>query len=306
MIKEHTLFTERFRPTDPKDYIGNEVFKSSLDQWIKQQDIPHILLYGPAGTGKTTAAKLITTNLDCDSIYINCSDENGIETIREKVKSFASAATFRALKVVIMDEADFLTINAQAALRNVIESFSKTTRFVFTCNYIERIIDPIQSRTSVFEILPPSKSEVAKRCKEILHKEACNNAPTDIVEIVNKTYPDIRKTLNLLQSCIVYDPVGTFLQLNKDIVNQKQYTDQIIDLSKSHDDDAFTKIRQIVADSNIRDYNELYRALFENLDSFHNPVLGTIIISESQYQSVLAPDKEITFMACIANLIKPF
>ena len=150
MIKEHTLFTERFRPTDPKDYIGNEVFKSSLDQWIKQQDIPHILLYGPAGTGKTTAAKLITTNLDCDSIYINCSDENGIETIREKVKSFASAATFRALKVVIMDEADFLTINAQAALRNVIESFSKTTRFVFTCNYIERIIDPIQSRTSVF------------------------------------------------------------------------------------------------------------------------------------------------------------
>ena len=306
LLKEHTLFTERFRPTDPKDYIGNEIFKASLDQWIKQQDIPHILLYGPAGTGKTTAAKLITTNLDCDSIYINCSDENGIETIREKVKSFASAATFRALKVVIMDEADFLTINAQAALRNVIESFSKTTRFVFTCNYIERIIDPIQSRTSVFEILPPSKSEVAKRCKKILHEEECSHSTETLVDIVNKTYPDIRKTLNLLQSCIVYEPAGTFLQLNKDIINQKQYTDQIIDLIKSHDDDAFIKIRQIVADSNIRDYNELYRALFENLDSFHNPVLGTIIISESQYQSVLAPDKEITFMACIANLIKPF
>ena len=306
LLKEHTLFTERFRPTDPKDYIGNEIFKASLDQWIKQQDIPHILLYGPAGTGKTTAAKLITTNLDCDSIYINCSDENGIETIREKVKLFASAATFRALKVVIMDEADFLTINAQAALRNVIESFSKTTRFVFTCNYIERIIDPIQSRTSVFEILPPSKSEVPKRCKKILHEEECSHSTETLVDIVNKTYPDIRKTLNLLQSCIVYEPAGTFLQLNKDIINQKQYTDQIIDLIKSHDDDAFNKIRQIVADSNIRDYNELYRALFENLDSFHNPVLGTIIISESQYQSVLAPDKEITFMACIANLIKPF
>jgi DNA polymerase III delta prime subunit len=306
MIKEHTLFTERFRPTDPKDYIGNEVFKSSLDQWIKQQDIPHILLFGPAGTGKTTAAKLIVANLDCDHIYINCSDENGIETIREKVKSFASAATFRALKVVIMDEADFLTINAQAALRNVIEAFSKTTRFVFTCNYVERVIDPIQSRTSVFEVLPPSKSEVAKRCQAILHEEACNNAPTDIVEIVNKTYPDIRKTLNLLQSCIVSEPAGTFLQLNKEIVNQKQYTDQIIDLIKSNDDKAFNQIRQLVADSNIRDYNELYRALFENLDSFHNPVLGTIIIAESQYQSVMAPDKEITFMGCIANLLKPF
>jgi len=306
MIKEHTLFTEKFRPTNPKDYIGNEVLKSSLNQWIEQQDIPHILLYGPAGTGKTTAAKLIVANLDCDSIYINCSDENGIDTIREKVKSFASAATFRELKVVIMDEADFLTINAQAALRNVIESFSKTTRFIFTCNYIERIIDPIQSRTSVFEVLPPSKSEVAKRCATILDAEGCNRATDDIVEIVNKTYPDIRKTLNLLQSCIVYDPVGTFLQLNKEITSQYEYTKQIIDLIKSNNDKAFNQIRQLVADSNIRDYNELYRALFENLDSFHNPVLGTIILAEAQYQSALAPDREITFMACIAKLLKPF
>ena len=205
-----------------------------------------------------------------------------------------------------MDEADFLTINAQAALRNVIETFSKTTRFIFTCNYIERVIDPIQSRTSVFEILPPSKAEVAKRCKAILHEETCNHAPADIVEIVNKTYPDIRKTLNLLQSCIVHDPAGTFLQLNKEITSQYEYTKQIIDLIKSNNDDAFNQIRQIVADSNIRDYNELYRALFENLDSFHNPVLGTIIIAEAQYQSALAPDREITFMACIAKLLKPF
>ena len=302
MLKEHTLFTERFRPTDPKDYIGNEVFKASLDQWIKQQDIPHILLHGPAGTGKTTAAKLIVANLNCDHIYVNCSDENGIETIREKVKSFASAATFRALKVVIMDESDFLTINAQAALRNVIETFSKTTRFIFTCNYIERVIDPIQSRTSVFEIIPPSKGEVAKRCVGILQEESIEFNKEDLVEIINKTYPDIRKTLNLLQSCVKENK----LVLNKDIVNQKQYTDQLIDLIKSNNSKAFNQIRQLVADSNIRDYNELYRALFEKIDSFHNPVLGTIIIAESQYQSVMAPDKEITFMSCVANLLKPF
>jgi replication factor C small subunit len=300
MIKQHTLFTERFRPTDPKDYIGNEVFKASLNTWIKQQDIPHILLFGPAGTGKTTAAKLITTNLDCDSIYINCSDENGIETIREKVKSFASAATFRTLKVVIMDEADFLTINAQAALRNVIEAFSKTTRFIFTCNYVERIIDPIQSRTSVFEIIPPSKGEVAKRCVQILEEEEINYKKEDLVEIVNKTYPDIRKTLNLLQSSIS----NKSLQLNQNIVNQQQYTKQIIELLKINDSRSFNLIRQIVANSNIRDYNELYRALFENLDSFPNPILGTAVIAESQYQSALAPDKEICFMGCIAKLLK--
>ena len=304
--KKHTLFTEKYRPDTLEGYIGNDDFKSSLQQWIDSNDIPHLLLCGGAGTGKTTAAKLIVNNINCDSLYINCSDENGIDTIRDKVKSFASAASFKPQKVVIMDEADFLTINAQAALRNVIETYSKTTRFVFTCNYIERIIDPIQSRTSVFEVLPPSKSEVAKRCATILDSEGCNRATDDIVEIVNKTYPDIRKTLNLLQSCIIYDLAGTFLQLNKDIVNQKQYTDQIIDLIKSNDDKAFNKIRQLIADSNIRDYNELYRALFKNLDSFHNPVLGTIIIAESQYQSVMAPDKEITFMGCIANLLKPF
>jgi replication factor C small subunit len=300
MIKQHTLFTERFRPTDPKDYIGNEVFKASLNTWIGQQDIPHILLYGPAGTGKTTAAKLITTNLDCDSIYINCSDENGIETIREKVKSFASAATFRTLKVVIMDEADFLTINAQAALRNVIEAFSKTTRFIFTCNYVERIIDPIQSRTSVFEIIPPSKGEVAKRCVQILEEEEISYKKEDLVEIINQTYPDIRKTLNLLQSCIS----NKSLQLNQNIVNQQQYTKQIVELLKTNDSKSFNQIRQIVANSNIRDYNELYRALFENLDSFHNPILGTMIIAESQYQSALAPDREICFMGCIAKLLK--
>lgn len=300
MIKQHTLFTERFRPTDPKDYIGNEVFKSNLDTWIEQQDIPHILLYGPAGTGKTTAAKLITSNLDCDSIYINCSDENGIETIREKVKSFASAATFRALKVIIMDEADFLTINAQAALRNVIEAFSKTTRFIFTCNYVERIIDPIQSRTSVFEIIPPSKGEVAKRCVTILDEEGMGYKKEDLVEIINQTYPDIRKTLNLLQSSIKQGN----LVLNQNIVNQQQYTKQIIDLIKQNDSKSFNQIRQIVANSNIRDYNELYRALFDNLDSFSNPILGTAVIAESQYQSALAPDKEICFMGCIAKLLK--
>jgi hypothetical protein len=104
LAREHTLFTEKFRPTNPTDYIGNDDFKQDLNQWIEKQDLPHLLLLGGAGGGKTTAAKLITSNIDCDFLYINCSDENGIETIRDKVKSFASAATFRALKVIIMDE----------------------------------------------------------------------------------------------------------------------------------------------------------------------------------------------------------
>jgi replication factor C small subunit len=297
--KKHTLFTEKYRPDTLEGYIGNDDFKSSLQQWIDSNDIPHLLLCGGAGTGKTTAAKLIVNNINCDSLYINCSDENGIDTIRDKVKSFASAASFKPQKVVVMDEADFLTINAQAALRNVIETFSLNTRFIFTCNYVERIIDPIQSRTVVFELTPPSMQDVAFKCVEILDLEEITYTKADIVRIVKQTYPDIRKTLNLLQSSIK----GGELQQSRDVINLKQTSDKIIELLSLHKIGDFNIIRQIVADSNIRDYNELYRVLFERSDEYSNSVVTTLIIADYQYKSIMAPDKEITFCACVSKLL---
>lgn len=297
--KKHTLFTEKYRPTTLEGYIGNADFKDNLANWIEKNDIPHLLLCGPAGGGKTTAAKLIVNNINCDYIYINCSDENGIDTIRDKVKSFASAATFKSQKVVIMDEADFLTINAQAALRNVIETFSLTTRFIFTCNYIERIIDPIQSRTVVFELTPPSMKEVAMKCLQILDKEEIKYQKPDVANIVKQTYPDIRKSLNLLQSSIkegVLEPSRILTNINK-------ISDQIIELLKGQNIKNFTTIRQIIMDSNIRDYNELYRVLFERSDEFTNSAVATLIIADYQYKSLMAPDKEITMSACIAKLL---
>lgn len=297
--KKHTLFTEKYRPDTLEGYIGNDDFKSSLQQWIDSNDIPHLLLCGGAGTGKTTAAKLIVNNINCDSLYINCSDENGIDTIRDKVKSFASAASFKPQKVVVMDEADFLTINAQAALRNVIETFSLNTRFIFTCNYVERIIDPIQSRTVVFELIPPSMHDVAFKCVEILDLEEIVYTKADIVRIIKQTYPDIRKSLNLLQSSIKNGE----LQQSRDVINLKQTSDKIIELLSLHKIGDFNTIRQIVADSNIRDYNELYRVLFERSDEYSNSAVATLIIADYQYKSLMAPDKEITFCACIAKLL---
>lgn len=297
--KKHTLFTEKYRPDTLEGYIGNDDFKSSLQQWIDTNDVPHLLLCGGAGTGKTTAAKLIVNNINCDYVYINCSDENGIDTIRDKVKSFASAASFKPQKVVIMDEADFLTINAQAALRNVIETFSLTTRFIFTCNYVERIIDPIQSRTIVFELTPPSMHDVAFKCVEILDLEGVTYTKADIVRIVKQTYPDIRKTLNLLQSSIKNGD----LQQSREITNFNQTSDQIITLLKGQNIKNFTTIRQLVMDSNVRDYNELYRVLFERADEFTNSAIATLIIADYQYKSIMAPDKEITFCGCIAKLL---
>jgi len=297
--KKHTLFTEKYRPDTLEGYIGNDDFKSSLQQWIDSNDIPHLLLTGGAGTGKTTAAKLIINNIDCDSLYINCSDENGIDTIRDKVKSFASAASFKPQKVVIMDEADFLTINAQAALRNIIETYSLNTRFVFTCNYIERIIDPIQSRTVVFELTPPSMQDVAFKCVEILDLEEITYTKADLVRIVKQTYPDIRKTLNLLQSSLKN---GELVE-SRTITNFKQTSDQVIELLKTKNIKNFTTIRQLVMDSNIRDYNELYRVLFERADEFTDSAIATLIIADYQYKSIMAPDKEITFCACISKLL---
>ena len=151
-MKDNTLLVEKYRPTVLQDYVGNEQVKETIQKYLDQNDIQNFIFYGPAGTGKTTLAKLIVKNLNCDHLYINASDENGIDTIREKVKGFASAASWNGIKVVILDEADFITINGQAALRNVIETFSRSTRFILTCNFIERIIDPIQSRCQLLKI----------------------------------------------------------------------------------------------------------------------------------------------------------
>lgn len=297
--KKHTLYTEKYRPDTLEGYIGNDDFKSSLQQWIDSNDIPHLLLCGGAGTGKTTAAKLIVNNINCDSLYINCSDENGIDTIRDKVKSFASAASFKPQKVVVMDEADFLTINAQAALRNVIETFSLNTRFIFTCNYIERVIDPIQSRTVIFELTPPSMKDVAVKCIQILDAEEVAYSKPDVAGIVKQTYPDIRKSLNLLQSSIKEG----VLEPGRLITNFNQTSDKILALLGTKNVKNFNTIRQIVADSNIRDYNELYRVLFERADEYTDSAIATLIIADYQYKSLMAPDKEITFMAAISKLL---
>ena len=169
--KQHTLWVEKYRSNTLDNYVGNENIKQTIQKYLDQNDIQNFLFYGPAGTGKTTLAKLIVNNLDCDYLYINASDERGIDTIRDKVSGFASAASFKPLKVVILDEADFITIQGQAALRNVIETYSRTTRFILTCNFVERIIDPLQSRCQVLKIVPPSKNDIAKHVFNILKQE---------------------------------------------------------------------------------------------------------------------------------------
>ena len=302
-MKENSLFVEKYRSKTLEDYIGNEQLKSIVAQYIKKNDLQNLLLYGTPGTGKTTLAKLIVNNFDCDFLYINASDERGIDTIRDKVQGFASSASFKPIKIIILDEADFLTIQAQASLRNIIETYSRTTRFILTCNYLERIIDPLQSRCQVLKITPPSKKEVAQHVAIILDKEEINYELEDLALVVNKHYPDVRKILN---TCQVNNVEGT-LKIDNTVLTGG-YKDALLKELKSPTKSSFKNIRQILADSNLDDFEEIYRFLYDSLDEYGNNDLSkaliVIEIENYMYHANFRIDKEINVMALLASILK--
>ena len=301
-MREHKLYVEKYRSKTLDEYVGNDTLKQVIAKYIEQNDIQNLLLYGPPGTGKTTLAKLLINNINCDHLYINASDERGIETIREKVQGFASTASFKPLKVIILDEADFITIQGQAALRNVIETYSMSTRFILTCNFIERIIDPLQSRCQVLKIVPPSKGEVAKHVVTVLEKENTEYDLDSIKIVVNQFYPDLRKILN---TCQLSTHNGK-LVLDKSVLIASNYIDKVISELTKPTLTSWKTIKQIIADSNISEYDELFRELYNRVEEYSKGNDGEIIIlvSESQYQSNFRIDKEINIMACISQILK--
>jgi DNA polymerase III delta prime subunit len=300
---EHTLWVEKYRPDTLDGYVGNQAIVEKVKVYLQNGDVPHLLLFGSAGTGKTTLAKLIANNIDCDLMYVNASDENNVDTVRDKIKNFASTIGFRQWKLIILDEADFLTPNAQAALRNLMETFSKTTRFILTCNYVEKIIDPIQSRCQVFAITPPSKKDVAVRVSEILKHEAVTFKPEDLVAIVNSGYPDIRRILNACQRQVV----NSELAMDKQSLVEANYMNKILDILSSNEDKKtmFTNIRQLLADSQVKDFSNLYRFLYDNLESYATGHVAAVIliIADAQYKDSFIVDKEIGVSAMFIQLL---
>jgi DNA polymerase III delta prime subunit len=301
VMKENTLYVERFRPTELKYYVGNENVKDTIQKYLDQGDIQNFIFYGSAGCGKTTLAKIIVKNLDCDYLYINASDENGIDTIREKVKGFASSASWKGIKVVILDEADFITIQGQAALRNVIETFSRSTRFILTCNFIERIIDPLQSRCQVLKIVPPSKTDVYNHLAWILKDQlSISYESEDLKSLIVQYYPDMRKMLNVLQMSVK----DGCIKLDKTVLTSNNYIKEV--LKELMGSKKWLTIRQIIADSNTKDFEELYRNLFEYSSKYAPGKEGSIaiILNEHLYQANFRIDKEINVMSALAKIIE--
>ena len=300
----NSLWTEKHRPNVLSDYIGNESLKDTIQRYIDQDDIPHLLFYARAGTGKTTLGKIITNSIDCDVLYINASDENNVDTIRTKIKSFVSSVGFKKWKVVFLDEADYLTSNAQAVLRNMMEQFSKNSRFILTCNYPEKIIDPIQSRCAVFEVYPPSKKDVAVRVVNILKQENVEFDPKDVGVVVNNSYPDIRRVISSTQRQIVDNK----LVLTKQAVMEIDYMTKVLEVLKSSSapKDKFTNIRQIIADSKVRTFDDMYRYLYDNIDEFAPDGKQAAVILEiakAMREDMQCVDKEINIMAMFIEII---
>jgi len=303
-VEHHTIWAEKYRPTSLDEYVSNPTLVATMRKFIASKDIPHLLFYGTAGTGKTTLAKIIINNIDCDAMYINASDENNVDNVRTKIKDFASTVGFSDRKVIILDEADYLTHNSQAALRNIMETYAFATRFILTCNYIEKISEPLYSRCQCFEVSPMQKKDVAIHLKNILHTENVKHTMDDLGYIVNTYYPDIRKILNFAQQSVL-DGEIKIEELNSAIFNTKK---QLIDILKNESNaaTAFQKIRQLVADSGVRHFEELYQLLFDSVDEYapKQQSAAILIVAEYLYQSSMVVNKEIVFMACIAKLLE--
>ncbi len=300
--KNNSLWCERYRPTSLDNYVGNTTLKTKVKQYIAENDVPHLLLYGSAGTGKTTLAKLIVGSMKCDTLYINASDENGIDTIRVKINNFACNIGFHPIKVIILDEADGLTPAGQAALRNTMETYSHHTRFILTCNYHERIIEPILSRCQVFGISPPSKNDVAIQLLNVLKAEAVEFDKKDIALIVQSHYPDIRAVINTAQRNVIDGK----LQLAKEDVLQGDIKTRLVDFLKSGEKDSFNNVRQLMADNSIRNFSDFYTYLYEKVEEYapSNVPEVVTILADAQFQDASVVDKEICFMSCVIKILK--
>ena len=301
MENTNSLLNEKYRPTELSDYVGNGSLKSTIAAQLYNNDIQNYLFYGPAGTGKTTLAKLIVNKLDCDYLYINASDERGIDTIRDKVSGFASVASFKPIKVVILDEADFLTIQAQASLRNIIETFSRTTRFILTCNYPNKVIPALHSRCQGFHIDKIDTTEFTARIATVLVTEGVEVDLDTLDSYVKATYPDLRKCINLVQMNTVD---GKLVKPQESDNSTADYRLAVVDLFKQG---KILEARKLLC-TQVRpeEMDEVFRWMYDNLELWGTTQeqhdAAVLVIAKGLRNIPMVADQEINLAATLVEL----
>jgi DNA polymerase III delta prime subunit len=303
---EHLLWVEKYRPSKIEDCILPDALKETFQEFVKRKEIPNLLLSGTAGVGKTTVAKALCNEVGCDYIIINGSDESGIDVLRNKIKNYASSVSLAGgRKVVIIDEADYLNPNStQPALRGAIEEFASNCSFIFTCNFKNRIIDPIHSRCSVIDFKingskPKLASQLFKRVENILSQEGITYDKEVVAAVITKHFPDNRRILNELQR---YSVAGT---IDKGILASVSDI-QLADLLRALKEKDFASARKWVTNNLDNDpariFRKLYDSLYESLKPQSVPQL-VLILAKYQYQAAFVADSEINLIACLTEIM---
>jgi len=301
------LWVEKYRPHTIADCILPEEYKSTFQSYVDRKEIPHLLLCGGPGVGKTTVAKALCDEIGCDYLMINGSDESGIDTFRVKIKNYASAMSLGGgKKVIIIDEADYLNPNStQPAMRAAMEEFAHNCTFIMTCNYKNRIIEPLHSRCAVIEFKlrkedrPKMAAGFMKRAAEILAAEKIPFDKAVLVEVVKKHFPDYRRVLNELQRYSVSGKIDAGILTSIADVS-------LNDLVSALKDQNFSAMRKWVADFGSDDpariYRKIYDSLYDILDKSTIPN-AVLILAKYQYQSAFVADQELNLTACLTEMM---
>lgn len=304
---EMFLWVEKYRPQKIDDCVLPEALKNTFKEYISKGELPNFLLCGTAGTGKTTVAKALCNEIGAEYMFINGSEESGIDVLRTKIKSFASSVSLTdAKKVVILDEADYLNPNStQPALRAFIEEFSNNCRFILTCNFKNRIIEPLHSRCAVieFKIDNTEKKKIIvdffKRTTQILKQENVDFDQQVVAELVTKYFPDFRRILNELQRYSVSGKIDTGILVN---VSEESYKGLI----KSMKEKDFTEVRKWVGKNSDTDSVALFRQLYDSATAVMEPVSIPqliLILAEYQYKAAFVADHELNTMAAMTEIM---
>ena len=301
------LWVEKYRPKTIDECILPESLKTTFKQFIESGQLPNFLFCGTAGVGKTTIAKALCNEIGAEYLLINGSEESGIDVLRTKIKSFASTVSLTdSKKVVILDEADYLNANStQPALRGFIEEFSANCRFIFTCNFKNRIIEPLHSRCSVveFKIDGKDKQSIAaaffKRATGILKDEGIEFDPKVVAEVVTKHFPDYRRILNELQRYSVTGKIDSGILVN---LSQESFRELVGFLKEKK----FPEVRKWVAKNSDIETSQLFKDLYDNAIDFLDPSTIhhlVLILADYQYKAAFVADHELNIMAALTEIM---